>query len=322
MSLDQKVGLFTTAMRNEFYTSFDAVPTPAPWEKWVQKIPSTARIEHYAWMSPTPGISQYRGHRRFGKIDTIRYSVLNLEFDAGFSVLLRDIEDDQTGGYEMKPRELSDRAAVYPSKATIKLLAAGGANLCYDGSNFFGSTHNIGTINNTIAFTSTGSSDGLTFKLAALYTGGRLKPVLWQDRKPPRFDTDAGEAVSRMAKEVKYWIDFEGQAAFGWPHDAVLVTITNTPNVTDMHAIFQKIANQMRAFTLPKALGTDDAEYPHEQTEFNESNMMLIGAVGLENQLRNALTLQLIAQQIGANTVGVNNNFQGWASYIISNLMV
>src|SRR6478752_8534808 len=103
MSINSKVDVFTTAMRTEFQIAFQATAEPAPWEKITQIIPSSARIEHYTWMSPTPGIAQYTGHRRYGKIDTVRYDVENKEFDASFEVLLRDIEDDQTAGYMRKP---------------------------------------------------------------------------------------------------------------------------------------------------------------------------------------------------------------------------
>src|SRR5262245_51263295 len=107
MPVDQKVGIFTDALRSEFINSYAGVIEPAPWEKWTTKVPSTARIEHYVWMTPSPGVALYAGHRRYGKLDAVRYSVENKEFDAAFDVLLRDIEDDQVGGYMMKPRELA-----------------------------------------------------------------------------------------------------------------------------------------------------------------------------------------------------------------------
>src|SRR5262249_7778937 len=130
-------------MRTEFQVAYQAVADPPPWEKFTQRIPSTARFEHYTWMTPSPGLARYAGHRRFGKIDAGKYSVESTEFDVAFQVPTRDIEDDQTGGYLLKPRELADRARNFPGRWVLKHLAAGTSRTCFDGSNFFADSHNL-----------------------------------------------------------------------------------------------------------------------------------------------------------------------------------
>ena len=151
MSLDQKVSLFTTKLRNEFAIAYGATAEPAQWEGFTTKVPSDARIEHYTWMTPSPGLQQYAGHRRFGKIDAVKYSVENVEFDAAFQVLLRDIEDDQTGGYMLKPKELAERAKLFPGRWVIKHLAAGKTRTCFDGTAMFADSHTIGTGDNLLS---------------------------------------------------------------------------------------------------------------------------------------------------------------------------
>ena len=44
---NNSVSVFTTAMRTEFLTQYEVVAPLAPWDKFVQQIPSTARIENY-----------------------------------------------------------------------------------------------------------------------------------------------------------------------------------------------------------------------------------------------------------------------------------
>src|ERR1700674_3767119 len=114
-------------MRSEFEAAWQQIdPTkPAPWEEFTTTIPSTARTENYAWMTPTPGIQQYIGQRRYGKIDATKYTVNNLEWDAAFEVLIRDVRDDITGGYKLKSQDLAKRAALYPGRAVLKNLALG-----------------------------------------------------------------------------------------------------------------------------------------------------------------------------------------------------
>lgn len=325
MAVNNKVDIFTTAMRSEFANAYEAVAVPAEFAKYTTVVPSAARIEHYTWMSPSPGLAKYQGHRRYGKIDSVRYSVENSEFDAAFEVLLRDIDDDQTGGYALKPKELAERAKVFPSRWVLKHLAAGTSRACFDGTNFFANSHTIGTGDNLLTYDCAGN-DAVTHKIVALHHGGSLKPLIWQDRKAPSFQDNAGSSESREAKTVKYWIDMEGEAAFGYWWDAIHMTITDTPSITEMHGIFQAIEDAFRGFLLPKSLSSDEGEYIHEQREFNASNLCLVASPKLATLLRQALNAEWVPQSASTTsaTTGVsatNNLWKGWASYVITNYL-
>lgn len=330
MSVNNKVDVFTTSMRTEFQIAFEETAVPAPWQAYTTEVPSSARIEHYTWMSPTPGIDQYAGYRRYGKIDAVRYSVENKEFDASFEVLLRDIEDDQTGGYALKPKELAIRAKKFPGRWVIKHLAAGESRLCFDGTAMFANSHDIGTGDNLLAYNGA-VNDAATFNLAALYFGGPLKPLIYQNRKPPKFNTNAGTPQSEEAKICRYWIDMEGEAAYGYWWDAVWVNITDTPTVAEMHEIFSQIEVAFRGFQLPKSSNSEDGEYVHEQTAFSVENLHLVGSVGLSEVLRQALNNDFVPQTITggqggsgsgtSQTVAVSNRFKGWAGYTVSAFM-
>lgn len=321
MTVENRVSILTTSMRTEFNIAYEATAKPAAWKDYTQIIPSTARIEHYTWMSPSPGLALYAGHRRYGKVDTVRYSVENREFDAGFEVLMRDIRDDQTGGYMQKPKELAERAKLFPGRWVIKHLAAGQSRTCFDGTSFFADTHTIGTGDNLLSATGTKNSDGLVYKIAFLFTGGALKPLLWQNRMGPDFETTGGTPQSKEAKTVRYWIDMEGEAAYGYWWDSVLTLCTNLPLVTEIHDIMQNAFTAFRSFQLPKSLNSEDGEYIHEQETFSQENMVIVGSTALEPIFKQALNQEWIPQSVGSSTVATTNLWQGSARFVPSAFM-
>jgi phage major head subunit gpT-like protein len=317
MAVDQKVSIFTTALRKEFVNAYFATANPAPWENYTTIVPSTARIEHYTWMTPSPGLAQYAGHRRYANIDAVKYSVENLEFDAAFQVRLRDIEDDQTGGYMLKPKELAERAKKFPGRWVLKHLSQGKTYTCFDGTAMFANSHTLGSGRNLLTYDGS-ANDGLTFKLVALYHGGPLKPLLYQRRKEPDFQTNAGSVESKENKEVRYWIDMEGAAGFGYWWDAIWVDITDTPTVSEIHTILGNIKTAFMTFQLPKALTSEDGEYVHEQTEFSSANLTLVGSPGLDNLMRQVLNQDWVPQNVGSNTVATTNYWKGFANWVPS----
>jgi len=321
MAVDQKIGIFTTRMRTEFQIAYAATAKPAKWERFTQIIPSDARIEHYTWMSPSPGLALYQGYRRFAKLDVIKYSVENLEYDAGFEVMLRDIKDDMTGGYSIKPQELAARAKLFPGRLSLKALALGTSKLCFDGTAFFANSHTIGTGDNLLTGTGTGNSDGLTYRMVLLHNGGTLKPLICQTRMAPEFRTDAGTPQSDLAKVAKYWIDTELAACYGYWWDAIHYTWTNRPSLTDMHTAYGDIVTAMRGFVLPKSLSSEDGEYMHEQTEFNSDAMTLVVTPALERVAFQSINAETVPAIVGAIGVANNNLWKGFADVVTTNFL-
>lgn len=313
---NSKVDIFTAAMRTEFLTSFDATAEPAQFENYTARIPSTARYENYAFLSPVPAVAQYFGRRRLGQIAEIKYTVANLEYDSAFQVLLRDIQDDQVGGYKLKPQELAAKAKIFPCRLVLSTLAAGTTTPCFDGSNFFQTTHTVGTGSNNLTFNAA-SNDSVNHNLVVLINNGPLKPMFYQDRKSPDFQTDSGTPASQFAKEIRYWIDMEGAAAYGYWWNACLVRITNTPTITEMQTILGTVENQFRSFTLPSGLSGDLPEYVHEQHVFTERSTTLIVSGKLSNLARQVITQSVIIQGGGP----VTNIYQGWATPITTNFL-
>lgn len=315
---NQNVSVFTTAMRTEFINAYEEVAAPAEYLGYTTVIPSTARIEHYPWLSPTPAIDQYKGHRRVGKISEIMYNVPNLEYDSSFEVLTRDVKDDQTGGYLVKSRELAKKAQMFPGREALRHLSLGKTRKCFDGTAFFAGSHSIGTGNNLLTFDGT-SNDATTHYLIALVTTGPVKPLIWQARQEPDLQNDLDTAISKFSKKARFWIDLEGAAAYGRWHDAIVVTITDTPSVTEIQTILGNVENRLRTFSLPTGVASDAnaTEYIHEQLVFTRETITFVVSSTLGNLMRQVLNQDTIVQSGAA----VTNIYKGFGSLVVSGIV-
>lgn len=312
MSL-QRVDIFTAAMRAEFINTYSSVADPAPWQDIVQVVPSTTRIENYSHLFPAPGVSEFTGARRFVRIGETSYKVENKTYDTGFSVLLDDLNDDQVGGYKPKSQELGMKVKNFPGKAAYIKLRQGASTLCFDGSNFFASSHTIGTGNNTISQTAAASADGTTHYLYALYIGAPIKPVFWQEREKADMYTDAGSTESQKARQVNYWGDLRGAAGYGYWWDCIRTTISGTPTVVEMQTYLGAISGRFRGFTLKSTTSEEQPEYVHDQAQFNEKTMYLLTSTGIEHIVRQCVSMDYVNN--------ASNPYKGFAKFHCSGLL-
>jgi len=315
------INLFTAAMRSEFLKSMQVVGDPAPYENLCTMVPSTARIENYPWMTPSPGVSEYIGRRRIPQLDSTKYSIQNMEYDATLSVPLRDIEDDQVGGYKLRMSELTIKAGKpFESRKAMQLIGQGASNVCFDGTNFFATTHNIGSYGsapsgfggggNSLTYTATATSDGATTKFAVLIhkPDQGLRPLVIQKRKDFQFHTDSGTQASEFNRVANYWIHGEKGFGYGYWWDAVLVTITNTPGLLDIFTCIDGVRQTLRKFSLPRALPTDPIEYVHEQTLFSPQNATVVCSTKLEQLFNHAFNEDRVGVSVAGSTAGITSN--------------
>ncbi len=305
-----KVDIFTQAARAEFIRGYDATPAVPPIDVAISQFPSTGRVETYAWMDPAPGIAAWQGFRRFGKIGQIDYQVPNIVYDGAFEILNDDIDDDQTGGYMLKSAELGKNARTWYAIASLQNLALGQTTACFDGSNFFNSTHNIGSYptGGNVFTATTAGNDGKTHAMVGLVTAGMLKPLLWQNREAANFRTDAGDNVSSMNRVTRAWAELRGAPAFGYWWDAILCKFANTPTLAEVLTGLQTLNTTFRQFILPKNQASDPNQYPHGQIKFTDQTLTIACSSGLDQLLRQSLTLSLIAQ--------TENIYKGFANQV------
>lgn len=312
--------------RQEFLRGMQAVPREKlDVNSFVTWLPSTARIETQLWMTPAPGISEYVGHRRFAKLDQIKLLVENKEFDGGISVATRDVEDDLVGGYPMRFKELGAKASRFPERWIYQKLAGGANMLSIDGTNFFATSHNWGNSTlslsgvsqftaggwNNWTYTSAATSDSATAKAVFMIVGPEetspIRPMIFQQRKQPAVQTDAGTPASSKAKQADYWVDLEAEAYPGWWYDAILVNWVNTPNLQDVFNVIDAVIRLFLQFQLPQALPSDPPMYAHQGIDLTPGKNL--GTVVCSPLLAQLFAHALYEERVGVSVAGSTSGF-------------
>lgn len=272
---------------------------------------SGGRIENYDWLTPPPGISEYAGYRRYASLSSIPYRIENKEYDAALQVPLRDIEDDKIGGWPMRFNQMGGIAARFPERWIYQTIANGDANLGFDATNFFALSHNQGAGGlSTLPSGFTGSGNLITFTGAsndsasgkAIFTiknqmSGPIKPVIYQRRKEPKLKTDSGTPQSEIDKKVRYVIDLEAAALYGYWWDAIMIKFVNTPTVTELQTVVDVVTQQFMSFSLPRNLPSDPNLYVHQ-------SLNLTGQLG--TCLSGVLTARLFAHIFADDRIGIS----------------
>jgi phage major head subunit gpT-like protein len=343
MALDAKVSALTAALKTEFWKSWDQVAEPADWEAVTTVLPSTTKIENYLNATPVPAFQRWSGMRTYAQTDTFVFQVRNETWHSEIMARLEDIEDDQTGILMTQPKNLVAKGKQFPGRMVFKLLGQGigslaAGTIAYQGVSPVGNTNSLvdnlaffgtrviggagfGTGTNLITYNSA-SGDGKTYNLAALYFGeGLLKPLAWQNRSGPAFETNSGSPMSKENRSVRWWCDLRGAPFFGYWWNAVGVNIVGTPNVAEMHAIYSAVIAAFRSFAYPRTASTEDGEYIHEQTTFSSKNLMYVGSTYLSEQLRQSLGQEWVPQNVGSNSVATTNLWYAAAKWTVSRFL-
>ena len=309
MAVNQQIDIFTQAMTIEFAKSYREEIELAPIDKALWRMPSNARIENHLWMRLPPFFHRWEGMRQYGKPGTKKYAVENLTYTAEFQIPLEDMDDDQLGGFANMAAQLAENAKASESILVQQNLANGQTVPCFDGSNFFATSHNIGTGNNIVTATTADQSGN--HAMVMLLTGRKkLKPLIWQHREAAELRTDAGDNVSSKNRVVSWWADMRGAPAFGLWQDAVLCKFTGVPTVAELQTALGTISSRFRTFLYPTNLPTDPPVAIHNNLQWSVSNALLLCDGGIEHIVRQALTLSLIST--------TENVYKGMADFATS----
>lgn len=176
------------------------------------EVPSTTSQETYAWLGQYPKLREWIGDRQIKNMSASGYVIQNKKFEASVAVPRDAIDDDQYGIYSPMFREMGYAARVHPDELIFALLAAGNTTLCYDGKNFFDTTHPVGsgTVSNY------GGGAGAMWAL--LDTRRPLKPFIFQKRREYALTqmTDVKDEAVFMRDEYRYGVDARVNAGFGF----------------------------------------------------------------------------------------------------------
>ncbi|WP_336335980.1 Mu-like prophage major head subunit gpT family protein [Pseudomonas putida] len=203
-----------TAYKAEFKKG--AQNAESTWKRIASKVPSSSTSNTYGWLGQFPAFREWIGDRVLKDIAAHGYAIENKSYESSVSVPRNAIEDDQVAIYAPLFEEMGRAAEVHPDELIYGLLKRGTSEKCYDGKNFFDTTHPVGPAEETVAVSNFQDGDGPAWYL--LDVSRALKPLIFQLRR--EYDLIAmtrpeDEAVF-MRGEYRYGVDARANVGFGF----------------------------------------------------------------------------------------------------------
>lgn len=224
-----------TGFKAEFNSGFDSAESL--YQQIATVINSSTSAETYAWLGQYPMLREWIGDRQLKNMSASGYVLTNKKFESSVAIPRDAIDDDQYGIYSPLFREMGFAARVHPDELVFALLAAAASTVCYDGKNFFDTTHPVGagTVSN---YDATGG--GALWAL--LDTRRPLKPFIFQKRRDYALKqmTDGQDEAVFMRDEYRYGIDARVNVGFGfWQQAYGSLNTLNTANFDAAMAAMQ-----------------------------------------------------------------------------------
>ena len=228
------------------YTGFTAVfnaafqETQTWYVRVAMTVPANTRIMDYKFLLDFPMVREWIGDRQISSLEPKAFQVETKDWEATIEVDRNDIEDDQLGFYNPIVAALAQEARKHPEKLISDLMLGGFSTACYDGQNFFATTHPVGagTVSNF------GGGAGTAWYL--LDTSRMVKPFIFQLRRDVqlvRMDRQDDEHAF-MRKKMRYGVDYRGAAAYGlWQMAYACKETLNDTNYAAARAAMMSVAN-------------------------------------------------------------------------------
>ncbi|AZQ10119.1 Mu-like prophage major head subunit gpT family protein [Shewanella khirikhana] len=152
-------------------------------------LPSSAGATGYGWLGDFPRLKEWIGARQFKELKKHGYNIVNKLFESSVKIPRVDYEDNDYGRYGIVFEEMGYDSKIYPDEYIFGLLKDGFTELCYDGQPFFDADHpsedGVNTFSNVIGDPDTDAGPGWYL----LDTSRPLKPLVWQERLAPEFQS-------------------------------------------------------------------------------------------------------------------------------------
>ncbi len=301
-----EVSAFTAMAKAQFQTALSgsyAKPIPADIDQLVEEWPSKTAIETYPFMCNIPRLRVFRRDSPVVQLAADKWLIANKTYRQGPVVVQKEtLDDDQVGIYLQAIAMMPKGAQKDVKYEILRTLANGDSIPCFDGTNFFADSHNVGTGDNLMTADNT-SNDGITHKIIATITDGPAKPVVFQNREPLSQLQDNGSPQANLARETMYWADTRFGIGLGAWFSSVLNTLTDTPTLVELSSILISMFNRLRTFTLPKGADVDSSLYFHEGWSPEESNLTLLCNLQMATLLETIRDSSLIASGTGGGVV-------------------
>jgi phage major head subunit gpT-like protein len=213
-----QIDLLKTMLRARWNAGLAAAPNH--WQKIAKLISSNSKSNSYQWLSQFPAFQEWVGSRNRKKLSEIAYMVVNRKFETTIAVSREDIEDDNIGQYGMLAESAGQSAIDLMNDLMFQALAAGFAEICYDGQMFFDEEHPVAPNEDgsgtpvLVSNMQTGSSP----MWALLCTQRAASPLYLQERIKPQFDAVTSTQNDTVFDKDEYAFGgrWRGEAAYGF----------------------------------------------------------------------------------------------------------
>jgi len=214
-------------------------------------VPSNSRDEKYGWIGDVPDMKEFLGERTFDQLRAFDYEIANRSFEQSLGVDRYDIEDDRYSHYSNIAEGLGRKAVRHPDELMVSLLLTGEQFKTDKGSYFMPraitadllsdlhllvplslwevasqamqqmivaqggvAVDNVllakAQVHPILGLGAEGGGSDAKFQL--LYTGGTVKPFIFQQRKSlirqVKGLTDIEDKMVKFMTEVRYNVGF------------------------------------------------------------------------------------------------------------------
>jgi phage major head subunit gpT-like protein len=180
-------------------------------------IPSTGSEEHYAWLGTMPRFREWLGDRQIQNLAAHDFTIKNKTFENTIGVSREHIEDDRYGLYKPMIEQLGQESRTHPDELVFQGLVLNGmSQKCYDGQNFFDTSHPVVAADGSTGLVSNyGGGSGAPWLL--LCTDRGVKPFIKQVRRPYNFQgmTSLDDEGVFMRNEYRYGVDARLNVGYG-----------------------------------------------------------------------------------------------------------
>jgi phage major head subunit gpT-like protein len=187
------------------------------WKMVATEVPSSTAENLYPWLKNLPGMREWIGARQIKNIEAQGYRLTNKPWEDTVAVSRTSIDDDQFGVYAPMMQLLGEAAGRQPDELVFSTLAAGFNSNCFDGQFFFDTDHPVTQADGTDVSVSNMQA-GSAPAWYLLDTAGVMKPLIFQNRQPIRFnalDNPESENVF-MRNEFIYGADSRNACGYGF----------------------------------------------------------------------------------------------------------
>lgn len=117
---------------------------PSVWKETAMLVPSNTKQEDYTWLSDFPMLREWFDEKTLKSFEAYEYSIKNRNFEATVKVRRDDLEDDNTGGLNLKARSAARSANIWPDQLVAEIKDKSFESYCYDGQYFYDTDHPVG----------------------------------------------------------------------------------------------------------------------------------------------------------------------------------